>query len=503
MINEKRQQQIKEWFNNPYNALLVLIITLAFALRLFFYIKTQGQTLWWDEAEYMSAAKKWAFGVPYELNPQRPPLFQALSALFFLAGLGEGAIKFFLVVIPSVALVTTIFYLGKEMYNERVGIIAAIFAAVSWTFLFWSARTQPDFLSMTAQVLSILYMWKYWKNSKSKNIIISGFFAALGFYFKISALLVPMIFIVFILVKDRLSAIKNKDYYYFSASFLATLVPYFIWSQLSFGNPLAFRKGYVDAVTDFPIAWYNLKFYSFLTDNLMFILFILGVIVAMRFALYLDLLAKDKKKCFDPEIYGLITLSFISAFYIFYQRNTDDRWVFLWMPFIFFFAAQTILRIYDSTSKKNMYVGLTIAIILIGACSYLQVNHASSLIDAKKDSYSQVKEAALWMKENSVKDDGVFSVSYTQTVYYTERNVSTYSLVPQLANSTEFDKMVIADKPKFIMWSMYESHPTYIGTWINDHLTKGDVTVVYAQFADSQNKQPSLLVFQPDYSRFK
>lgn len=503
MTIENRKEKIKEWFNNPYNALLVLILTLAFAIRLFFYIKTQGQTLWWDEAEYMSAAKKWAFGVPYEYNPQRPPLFQALSALVFFAGLGEGFIKFVLVVLPSVALVATIFFLGKEMYNERVGIIAATLAAVSWTFLFWTARVQPDFLSMTAQVLAILYMWKYWKNSKTEDIVISGFFAALGFYFKISALLVPMIFIVFLLIKDRLSALKNKDYYYFSASFLGTLLPYFIWSQLSFGNPLAFRKGYVDAVTDFPIAWYNLKFYHLLTDNLTFILFIVGVVMALKFVFYLDILAKDKKTCFSADLYGVLTLAFISAFYIFYQRNTDDRWVFLWMPFIFFFVAKTILSIYESTSKKNMYVGLTIAIMLIAACSYIQVGHAASLIDAKKDSYSQVKEAALWMKDNSMKSDKIYSVSYTQTVYYTGGNVSTYSLVPQLANSTEFDKMILKDRPKFIMWSMYESHPAYIGTWINEHISKGDVTAVYAQFADAQKQQPSLLIFAPDYNKFE
>ena len=233
----ERKDKIKNWLNDSSNLAILGIILFAFIIRLYYLFLTKGQTLWWDEAEYMATAKHWALSAPYNLNSQRPPLFQFLEALFLLAGFNENFIKFLVSVIPSLFLVYTFYLLGTTMYNKKVGLIAALLASVSWTFVFWTARIQPDFFSMSFQVISIYYMWEYWKNPKTKLIVFSAFFAALGFYFKISALLVPMIFAVFIFIKDRFSAFKNKDHYYFLATFLASFIPYFVWSFITFGNP--------------------------------------------------------------------------------------------------------------------------------------------------------------------------------------------------------------------------------------------------------------------------
>ncbi|HLF54036.1 MAG TPA: hypothetical protein VI544_02545, partial [Candidatus Nanoarchaeia archaeon] len=102
---EERKERVKKWLKNPYNLALIGVLVFAFAIRLYYFFVTRGQPLWWDEAEYMSTAKHWAFGVPYDLNPQRPPLFQFLAALSFIVGLGENFIKFTWTLLPSVFLV--------------------------------------------------------------------------------------------------------------------------------------------------------------------------------------------------------------------------------------------------------------------------------------------------------------------------------------------------------------------------------------------------------------
>src|SRR3989344_6071419 len=221
----KKKQFVLKYLNNPKRLILIAILLLTIAIRLYFYTTASGQTLWWDEAEYMSTAKKWAFDVPYELNPQRPPLFQFLSALAFIIGLGENFIRLAFVILPA-----------------------------------------------------ILFMWKYWKQPETKLIALSAFFAALGFYFKVSALLVPMIFMIFIAITDRLSAFKKKDYYVFAAIFLITLVPYFIWSEVTFDNPMGFRTGYTPDSLQFPTGWYNIKFYYLLTEGVTFWAFMLGAV---------------------------------------------------------------------------------------------------------------------------------------------------------------------------------------------------------------------------------
>jgi len=62
---ENRTERIKLWLKDPYNLTLVIIIVLAFAIRLYYFFITKNQPLWWDEAEYMATAKHWAFNVSY------------------------------------------------------------------------------------------------------------------------------------------------------------------------------------------------------------------------------------------------------------------------------------------------------------------------------------------------------------------------------------------------------------------------------------------------------
>ncbi|MBS3089916.1 glycosyltransferase family 39 protein [Candidatus Pacearchaeota archaeon] len=455
----KKKQFVLKYLNNPKRLILIAILLLTIAIRLYFYTTASGQTLWWDEAEYMSTAKKWAFDVPYELNPQRPPLFQFLSALAFIIGLGENFIRLAFVILPSILLVLAIYLLGKEMFNDKIGLIAAALASVSWTFLFWTARVQPDFLSMLFQVLAILFMWKYWKQPETKLIALSAFFAALGFYFKVSALLVPMIFMIFIAITDRLSAFKKKDYYVFAAIFLITLVPYFIWSEVTFDNPMGFRTGYTPDSLQFPTGWYNIKFYYLLTEGVTFWAFMLGAVMALQFLLYIDILAREKKKCLDPNIFSILVLVFISAFYIFYIKNTDDRWVFLWMPFIFLLAGKGIMTIYSFVMRYNKAIASIVVIVILAFAMYGQVSHAKQLVDIKKGTYSPVKEAGLWIKENSDENAKVLSISYTQSTYYTERNVSTYS---RIENTSAFERYLHENRPDYVQASIFEPHPSWM-----------------------------------------
>lgn len=491
-IISHRKDRVAGWFKDPVMLMLVLILVLAFIVRLYFFISTPGQALWWDEAEYGATAKNWALDVPYDLNAQRPPLFQFLWSLAIQIGLSEATIKFLLVLLPSLFLVYAVYLLGSEMFDKKIGLIAAFLTVVSWSFLFWGNRFQPDFFSMVFQVLSIMYMWRHWKTKQTRPVILAAFFAALGFYFKVSALLVPMIFIVFILVKERLSCFKNKYNYYFALAFIVTLIPYIIWSLVAFhGNPLAFRQGYTAEFTKFPIGWYNLKFYYSLTEGLLFALFIIGVILALRFLLYLDVLVKDKEKCFDPELFGIIALVFISCFYIFYMRNTDDRWVFLWLPFIFFFVGKALMSLYTFLKKYSRILALTGVIVLLAIAGYAQFNHAQTVVLSKKDSYGPVRQGGIWMKDHSSPGDKVLSISYTQSVYYTERNVSTYS---GFKNAQEFDQYLTTNKPKYLQVSIFEPHPDWIFGWVQNNSAK--LKLAQAYFADQDHKTAVLVIYE-------
>jgi 4-amino-4-deoxy-L-arabinose transferase-like glycosyltransferase len=498
-----KMERIKDWFSNPYNLLLVLIAAFALCIRLFFYFKTNGQTLWWDEAEYMSTAKKWAFGVPYDLNPQRPPLFQALSALAFIIGLSENFIKLAFVLLPSLALVIVTYYLGKEMYNEKVGVIAAALMCCSWSILFWTARVQPDFFSVTFQVLSILFMWKSWKNENPRQGLYAGIFAAVGFYFKVSALLVPLAFLVFIFIRDRFKGAKHKNHWFFFIGFVAAMIPYCIWSQMTFGTLFAFKANYSIAFTEAtprPFGWYNLEFFYLLTEGLLFALFLVGLIYALRVFLYADVIVKERKESLNPDLFSIIVLIVVAAFYIFYIRGTEDRWVFLWLPFIFFFIGNALMLIWKFVARYQAFVATALVVLLILVAGYQQIQHASTLISQRAPTYMPIKLAGLWIKDHSQPGDKVLSVSLTQATYYTERNVTTYSILPQMKTDEEVNAFVKAHQPKFIMWSQFEQHPDWTPAWIDKRQGNG-LTLAYA-YPNDRTQAPLVAVFSVNLSKF-
>lgn len=491
--------KLKNWLKNPYNLGAVAVVILALIIRLYFLFNTNGQTLWWDEAEYGSMAKHYLLDVPYELNPQRPFLFPFIAGILMLLSISEAMIKFLIVVIPSTLLVGSIYFLGKEMYNEKVGLIGAILATFSWTFVFWSARFQPDFLSMLFSVLSIMFMWMYWKSPSRKLIIYSGVFAALGFMFKVSGLLVPLMFLVFMIIKDRIEMFKKKDYYIFTLSFFLTLVPQFIYSKFALGSLMAFltKSGYAAAVVKEtkPFGWYNLKFFYLLTENMYFILFIIGLILGLRFLLYLDVLAKEKNKCFDANLFAIVALVVVAAFYIFYIRGTEDRWVFLWLPFIFYFIGNALIFVHDLIKPMQNTLAIIVIVGLLVFGAYGQLMHAKTVIDSRKESYAPVKAAALWLKDHSDKNDEILSISYPQTTYYSERKVTLYA--ERINSEEEFDMYVRANKPRFLIVSAFEPHPPWIQPWIvnNQNMTKP----VQAYFEDEQKQRPLLIVYEVMY----
>ena len=502
---EKGDYKQSKWLKNKYNLYLLGIIALAVIIRLYFFLITQDQTLWWDEAEYMATSKHWAFDTPYDLNPQRPPLFQLIGALFMILGFSEPTIKFFLVFLPSVFLVIAVYYLGKEMFGEKVALISALLAAVSWTFLFWSNRFQPDFFSISFQLLSIIFMWKFWKHESSGNkslkkfIIFSAFFSALGLYFKVSALLVPMSFILFILIRDKFKAITKKSYWLFALVFLLTLTPYFIWAYITFDNPLAFTTDYSTGIeSSLPFAWSTLSYFFLFTapisnlsylNIILFLLFLLGLVLGLKFLFYFDVILKNKEKALDSNMFSIILLLVVSAFYIFYIRGVEDRWVFLWLPFIFFFSSNALIFIKGKMNNKN--IGAIVIVILLLLSVYAQVMHSNSLIKNKEPSYLPVKEAGLWLKENSDKDDLILSVSYTQTTYYSERDVDSFSIH---LSGEEFNDYIKEKHPKYLQYSLFEMHPNWFNSWLQANIER--LNPVYISYNDAKKTSANLVIYE-------
>ncbi len=482
--------KIKHWFKDPYNLALIGILVFAFCLRLYYFILTKNQPLWWDEAEYLSIAKHWALGTPYSMIINRPPLFPLLESIFFLIRLPYWLAKLFFVVFADMGCVFLTYIIGKKLYNKKIGLLAAFLFSIFWSAIFWSMRYQPDALVLLFQLISIYFFMECFIYGKQKTSygIASGLFLGLALLIKIQALLLVIIFGILLLIVKKFSFLKEKLFWTFSISFVIPIIPYLIWNFMKYKNPIIFASGYTGIQKAF--GWYVIKFiYIFLTPNKLalpfFIFLIAGIVASYKLLLGLDIVIK-KRNTIPSDLISIIVILITVSFFIFYIRDAEDRWLFLIAPFLFFFCSKGMIFLYDKAKQyKKLVIAILIILILMG--TYGQLKQTDLLIKIKKDTYAQVRDAALWMKENSDKNDVIMSASVPQMTFYAERNVTTFAGMEE----EEFTKFIEKNHPKYFVISRFEGHPEWSYTYPQRYPDKFNLAKVYYM-----GNQPILVVYE-------
>src|SRR3989344_6406427 len=156
-----RKERVKNWLKNPSNLLLILILTVAFFIRLYYFILTENQPVWWDESDYMAAAKSYAGLGDYKLESIRLPTFPILASIFFRIGFTESTIRFIILFIPSILLIYLTYHLIREMYNDKkIALISTLILSVLWEHLFYSNRFHTENFALIFQFLATYILFK-------------------------------------------------------------------------------------------------------------------------------------------------------------------------------------------------------------------------------------------------------------------------------------------------------------------------------------------------------
>ena len=488
---EGAEEKVKSWLNDKDNLAFLGILILAFVVLIYYFSLTKNQPLWWDEAEYMSTAKTWAFNIPYDIDPARPPLFPFLASILFSLGLQELSIKFLIVLLPAFLAVFFTYLLIKEMFDKKTALLAALITAVSWIHIFYANRMMTDSIGLLFGLLVFYCFWKGYINNKGKVYIwLSGLFVALSFLIRLTGILYGAIIAFFLLITQHFKPLKNKNIWMILVFFLLAISPYLIWSYSHFGTPFAFRSGYTGTGNN-PIGWYMINHVYDYPEMGFFILFLVGLITLIPMLLSLDKIIRGEKT-YANDFFMVFLVIFILFFFIYFLRLAENRWLIAMSIGIFTITAKGIIFVYDKAKQnagKTLAVVLLLAILVSG--TYFQLKHTDMIIKAKKDSYLPVKEAGLWIKENSNKDNVVFSISYPQTVYYSERETYRYDYM----NETAFDSLVQEKKPRYLIVSIFEKgHPDFLLSTTAKY--QAMLKPVNAWFADEKKTQAALIIYE-------
>jgi len=210
-------EKIKNGITSNY--LILIILGIASAMRLY---HLEYQSIWLDEIASITEANpsvKWEdLEITIVTSDPHPQLyFIFLKSLFLLFGYTIFVARIFSAVIGVLG-VFSIYLLGKEIMNKKVGLISAFLLAINAFHLYYSQEVRMYSLLLLLSVLSFYRLVLFLKSITYKNAIWYGVFTGLMLFTQFFGLfvLVSQLFILLI-VLVRLEHKKDKLQFFYKS----------------------------------------------------------------------------------------------------------------------------------------------------------------------------------------------------------------------------------------------------------------------------------------------
>ncbi len=426
----------KGFLEDRYDLLAAAVIIFAFVVRLYYFFLTKNQAFWFDETEYLGIAKHWAFNTYALMNAQRLPVMPFFAAIIYKLGGTTGAVKFLTSLLPSVGTVAMFYFLGTKMYDKKTGLLASAMMSVFWVSLFWTNRINTDMLAFLFTLLALYFTWTgFVLKENEKHIRYALPFFVLAFLTKPNMALVALVAAAFLLFLHRFEIFKKKELWQSVVLTLPIAVPFLIWEKIQYGSFLAFRgathvlaKSTALQVSYKPVAWYVFSFIYTFPEKVLFFISLLGLgIFIIYLALGKDLIKKDSR--LGANLFLLVLFIVSLAYFVFVERDAEDRWIMPIVITIFFAAANGLVKIQGWIGKYNRHAAIAAIVLLLAAGSYFQLAHADSITKIKIGTYSQEPLAGAWLKEHTLPGDTLVSNNeHVPFVFYSERQVDGVSI---------------------------------------------------------------------------
>ncbi len=524
-IIEKRKSSVKNfltsWITNNYDKTFFAILIIAFIIRFIVFLKTMNQPIWWDGADYLVAAKRWGLGLDIRdiWYFRRGFFWPIFCAIFFKLGLGEIGIRFSEVLF-SIGIIFVSYFIVSEMFDKKKALLVSLCLSFSWIVLFFTGRILTELPSTFFLLLSLLFFWKgYVKSSSKKFLIFFGIFYALAVLTRMQLLMFAPCFLIFAFLKNKISIFKNKNLWFAVLSFLIILSPQIYLYSSHYGNPvkdilahyfgvnLETEVGSVNERTfssvfnyikDLP---YSLDGTFSLPLKFIFILFFIGALIFL-----FELLLGIDKFLSHPEIMKkiFILLWLIIPFLVlgYITDYVEHRYLMPVLPFLFLLVVFPLNYLEGMFEKKFNFSKVKSFVCVFLILFFLLIPNliwANQLIESKKISFIEVKQAGEWIKENSNLTDIIISNSLPQIEYYSERSTYPFDLGKTggkyKANQSEFEKFVYDKKPKYLIISGYENQEDWVNAYLQKNAERFTPVKTY-----KQGEQFILVVYEFKYT---
>ena len=210
------------------NYLLVGLILLSFLLRIY---HLDYQSPWGDELfTLINANSNKPMGEIFSVlrGDVHPPLYYYIIH-FFLQIFGDTAfVARFVSLLFGVGGVIALYYLGKELFNKNVALVAAFLMSINHFHIYYSQEARMYSMLCFATVLSFLYLIRFIKAPTLKTALIYSFGTALlvnTHFYALFALFAQYLIILYFIIKPYNST-GLKIFMYAFISGIITLVSF-------------------------------------------------------------------------------------------------------------------------------------------------------------------------------------------------------------------------------------------------------------------------------------
>jgi len=194
---------ILNWFKE--NKLLVIILFIGAFFR---FYKIDFQSVWLDEIHTLNEADpKNSISEIYNkllISEPHPPLYFLLVHFSFkIFGYTTLVLRSLSAIIGLLG-IFSIYLLGKEIFNKKVGLLASILLAINYFHIYYSQDGRMYGLLFLTTTLSFYFLVKFIKRCTLKNAIFYAFFSALMIYshfFALFTLIAQYLILLYFVIK--------------------------------------------------------------------------------------------------------------------------------------------------------------------------------------------------------------------------------------------------------------------------------------------------------------
>lgn len=405
-----------------------------------------------DETVYLQHGEILAGESPDNYNEFdfRPPFLSLMLGGVFMAGPGLPAAHALVAFLSSLGIVL-VFLLGRDMFDQETGLLAAAVYGFSPLRIGMAHDIMVDSFLPLFWLAAVYSFYRALESDGDLSLYtLSGFFTGLAVLVKFPSLaLLPMLFLLYLLhglegSREPGQVLERASFLEIGAlisGFIAILLPYLAWSWSALGSPVApFINAWMEKGAADPLVTYLAE-----AGSLIPLPFLLGI------PLYFWK-AEDSRR-FERLLPLLLVLGFFLPMQ-FLVSNREIRYLLPVVPFLGLIAARGLSSLPLST--RHLYV-LAAGMILLQAPSLVAGSEAGlSHGFYRSIEYDRVNRPADWLKENTPEEAPVYTNLYLrQLAYYSKRPVS------PLAEDEEIQvlKRYYFDRPGYVYHSNSSHHP--------------------------------------------